>query len=187
MWVAYFGKPAKLMSDNGVEFNNHVYSEMSKKLGINMIMSPAESPFTNGIVERHNKILYETMMKTIDDAKCSCEIALAWACSAKNSLNNNGGYSSNQLVFGHNDNLPSVLTDELPAMEKTTSSELIRQHLQAIHSARKSFIEAENSDKIRCAVRHKTCSYVEENYQNGDKVYFKRKKMKGWSVMDPDL
>ena len=110
-------------------------------------------------------------MKTIHDAKCSCEIALTCACSAKNSLNNNGGYSSNQLVFGHNVNLPSVLTDELPAMEKTSSSELIRQHLKAIHSARKSFIEAKNSDKIRRAVRHKTRLYIEENYQNGKSLF----------------
>ena len=64
--------------------------------------------------------------------------------------------------------------------KRHSSSELIRQHLQAIHSARKRFIEAENSDEIRRAVRHKTRSYVEENYQNGGKVYFKRRKIKGW-------
>ena len=46
-------------------------------------MPPAESLFSNGIVERHNKVIYETMMKTKDDAKCEPEIALAWVRSSK--------------------------------------------------------------------------------------------------------
>ena len=72
------------MSDNGGEFANALYTEVSQKLGIHMIMPPGESPFSNGIVERHNKILFETMMKTKEDASCDADIVLAWACSAKN-------------------------------------------------------------------------------------------------------
>jgi len=180
MWISYFGKPKTLMSDNGGEFANSLYTEVSQKLGINMVMPPAESPFSNGIVERHNKILFETMMKTKEDAACDADVALAWACSAKNALQNHGGYSPNQLVFGYNVNLPTVLTDRLPALETTTSSEIIRSNLEAIHSARKNYIEAENSDKIRRALKHKTRVYSEEDYQTGDRVYFKRRHHKGW-------
>ena len=68
MWISSFGVPRTLMSDNGGEFVNNIYTEASQKLGIKMVMPPAESPFSNGIVERHNKIIYETMMKTKDDA-----------------------------------------------------------------------------------------------------------------------
>ena len=127
MWVAYFGKPGKLMCDNGGEFDNHIFTEMSEKLGIEMQLSPAESPFTNGIVERHNRILAETMLKTRQDTGCSSEVALAWALSAKNSLHNSKGFSSNQLVFGHNVNLPTVLRNEIPALERTSSSDIIRK------------------------------------------------------------
>ena len=90
------------MSDNGGEFANGVYEEVAEKLGIEIVRPPAESPFSNGIVERHNKILHETMVKTIDDTHCEPDIALAWACSAKNALQNHKGYSPHQLVFGHN-------------------------------------------------------------------------------------
>ena len=180
MWISYFGKPGTLMSDNGGEFSNELYTELSQKLGIRMIMPPAESPFSNGIVERHNKILFETMMKTKEDARCEPEVALAWACSAKNALQNNGGFSPNQLVFGHNVNMPTVLTDDLPALEPTTSSDIVRKHLQAIHSARKNYIEAENSDRIRRALKHKTRVYSEVDYESGEKVYFKRRAQKNW-------
>ena len=180
MWISSFGVPRTLMSDNGGEFVNNVYTEASQKLGIKMVMPPAESPFSNGIVERHNKIIYETMMKTKDDAKCEPEVALAWACSAKNALQNNNGYSPNQLVFGHNVNLPSTLTDNLPALKTTTSNEIIRKNLQALHDARKNYIVSENSNRIKRALRHKTRSYSDETFQTGESVYFKRNGYKGW-------
>lgn len=37
----------------------------------------------NGMVVRNNGILYETMMKTKEDAKCNMETALAWEVCAK--------------------------------------------------------------------------------------------------------
>ena len=39
------------MCYNGGEFVNELYTEASQKLGLRMVMSPAESPFSNGIVE----------------------------------------------------------------------------------------------------------------------------------------
>ena len=99
MWIAYFGSPVKLMSDNGGEFANELYTEACEKLGIEIVMPPADSPFSNSIVERHIKIRYETMMTTLEDTRCDPNVALAWACSAKNALQNHNGFSPNQLVL----------------------------------------------------------------------------------------
>ena len=86
-----------LICDNESEFLNKVYTEASEKLGIVIKMPPAYSPFSNGVVERHKKIL-ETYMKTLEDKECDPEFALAWACSAKNALANKKGYSPYHLV-----------------------------------------------------------------------------------------
>ena len=86
-------------------------------------------------------------MKILSDSSCSVANALVWAVSAKNALYNNGGYSPNQLVFGKNPNLPSVLTARPPALRTHTPSHLIAEHLNAIHLARKDFIESEASRK----------------------------------------
>ena len=75
MWIGYFGKPKILMSDKG-EFDNSLYKEVSQILGIEVIMPPGESLFSNGIVKRHTKVLYETMMKTRQDAGCDDNVAL---------------------------------------------------------------------------------------------------------------
>ena len=53
-------------------------------------------------------------MKTMEDAKRDMKTALAWSVSAKNALQNRGGYSPYQLVFGTNVNLPSVIADLEP-------------------------------------------------------------------------
>ena len=83
-WIAYFGSPKKLHSDCGGTFCNEVLRKMNEKLDIEICTTPGEAPFSNGIVERNNKILYESMMKTMEDSKCDMSTALAWAISAKN-------------------------------------------------------------------------------------------------------
>ena len=158
IWIAYFGAPLKFHSDNGGEFANEIFREMNEKLNIETSTSPGESPFSNGVVERNNALLYETMMKTMDDAKCNMETALAWATSAKNSLQNSFGFSPNQLVFGKGVNFPSVEHSKPPAME-SARSDLVRQNLNALHKARESYIKAESSERIKRALRHNVRTY----------------------------
>ena len=83
---------------------------MNKKLGTETSKTPGEAPYNNGIVERNHKVLFESMMKTINDCKCDLGTALVWVVCAKNCLQNVYGYSPNQLVFGSNVSLPSVIT-----------------------------------------------------------------------------
>ena len=95
---------------------------MCAKLNIEVATTVWESPFSNGIVERHNKILAEAMQKTLDDVKCELDVALAWAVSAKDALQNCGGYSPNQFVLRRDVNMPTVLEEKPPALESFTFS-----------------------------------------------------------------
>ena len=49
-----------------------------------------------------------------------------------------------------------------------------------LHSARQNYVAAESSEKIRRALRHNLKSYSDVVYNNGDKVYYRRKNFKGW-------
>ena len=62
IWLAYmyFGVPKKFQSDCGGEFANNVFQEMNEKFGTETSTTPGESPFSSGM-------LYETMMKTMED------------------------------------------------------------------------------------------------------------------------
>ena len=108
---------------------------MGEQLNINTKKTAAESPWSNGIVEKHNGIIGNIMPKVLSDGKYSLDVALARCLSAKNSLFNSYGYSPNQLLFGYNTNFPSVLNNQLPAQNGVTSGELISSHLNFLHAA----------------------------------------------------
>ena len=155
-WISLFGTPKLFLSDNGGEFNNDIFREMGEQLNINVKTTGAESPWSNGIVEKHNGVIGNMMEKVLSDVGCSLEVALAWCLSAKNALLNSYGYSPNQLVFGYNPNFPSVIDNKLPALQGVMSSKLIASHLNALHAARRKFIKTEADEKLRRALRHQT-------------------------------
>ena len=179
-WVAIFGAPLTLFSDNGGEFNNHLMRDVAELLGTKVLTTPAYSPWSNGIVERHNAIIENMLLKIIAESKCSMEVALVWATSAKNTLHNNQGFSPNQLTFGRNPNLPSVLTATQPALRTATTSQLIADHINALHAARAAFIKSESSRRIKTALLRKTRTTTIKSFSAGDHVYFKRPDQKEW-------
>ena len=153
---------------------------MGEKLNTKVKSTAAESPWSNGVNERHNGVLGEMVMKTLEDSRCSLQTAVAWAVSAKNSLSNVNGYSPNQLVFGRNPNYPCVLHDKLPALDSNCSSKVVRDNLNALHSAREAFIKAESSEKLRIALRKKTRNCTSKIFVNGDSVYYKKNDTLTW-------
>ena len=128
---------------------------MAHNFNIEIKTTPAYSPWSNGILERHNKTLTEIMIKIKNDTECDWECALSWALMAKNSMCNSDGFSPYQLVFGRNPNLPSVYNDKPPALEGITNSEMIGAHIMAMYTARKAFAEAECSTKYEKQFDHK--------------------------------
>lgn len=133
-WIAIFGAPKEILSDNGREFDNELMRDLGEQFNINIRTTAAESPWSNRTVERHNAVLGDMVVKILDDMKCSKEVALAWALSAKNSLQNNFGYSPNQLFFGHNPNVPMLLNNKLPALEQQEStSEMLLRHQKSFY------------------------------------------------------
>lgn len=119
---------------------------MAENFNIEVKTTAAYSPWSNGLLERHNQTLTDTLLKLKEDNNCDWEIALSWALMAKNALDNEHGYSPYQLVYGRNPNLPSVLTDKLPALEGTTMSEIVGKHIEALQSARTAFTRSECSE-----------------------------------------
>ena len=105
--------------------------------------------------------------------KVSLDVLLGWANMAKNSLHMVHGFSSHQLVFGTNPNLPNILTDEPPALEGKTMSEIFAKHLNCLHLSRQLFIQSESDERIRRALRHKI-RVSNETFEKGTEVFYKK-------------
>ena len=75
-WISIYGIPENILSDNGGEFNNPVLRELCEKCGIFVNTTAAESPWSNGIVERHNEVIGTMILKIREDTGCSLEMAI---------------------------------------------------------------------------------------------------------------
>ena len=108
-WVSVFGRPRKVLVDNGGEFANTSFISFAENFNLRNKTTAGESPWSNGTVERHNGLIGQSIDKICEDTQCSLEIALAWAVSAKNSLSNVYGYSPNQWFLGETQIIPVYL------------------------------------------------------------------------------
>ena len=175
------GAPRKFLCDNGGEFANNTLLDLCKNMNIEIMHTSAYSPFSNGICERNHTVIDDMVYKIkAEQPDLDLEIAVAWAVNAKNCLQMVGGFSPYQLVYGRNPRLPGIMDDDLPALEGTSSEEVIARHLNASLSARKAFVSAQASEKIRRALKENV-SQSRKIFTDGDKVYFKRPDRKEWS------
>ena len=76
-WISIFGPPSKFLMDNGGEFANHKFMDLAESMNIRILTTAAESPWSNGIVGRHNATLAEILHKVMAEQKISLDAALA--------------------------------------------------------------------------------------------------------------
>ena len=126
-WITIFGAPGKILHDNGGEFANSSVLELAEAFNIKLIATAAESPWSNGTVERLNSIIGSSVNKIMFQNDCSVKVALAWAVSARNALCTYSGFSPNQLVFGFNPAFPNFAQNELPAMGNPCNSDIVKK------------------------------------------------------------
>ena len=185
IWVGIYGAPeVGVYTDNGGEFNSQIFRDMAENLNMSVKTTAGYSPWSNGVVERHNATLTDTLIKMRENSDLSWETAICWAVNAKNSLLSVHGFSPYQIVYGRNPNLPSNIVNKAPALEGETISKVMGKHLTGLHEGRKSFISSESAEKVRRALR-KNIRPTGEKFKNGDKVYFLREnkwKGPGWVI-----
>ena len=71
------------------------------------------------------------------------------------------------------------MSDKLPALEGTTSSEIFTEHLNALHEARQAYLQTEAKERTRRALRTKVRA-AKQIYQNRDTVFYKREGKERW-------
>ena len=180
LWVCRYGPPRKFLTDNGGEFSNHVFHTMCEQLGTQVQTTAAESPFSNGICERHNQTLNHMFLKLREDyPRVSTSILLEQAVFAKNCLVNSNGFSPYQLVYGRNPNIPTMLNATPANHELRTTSDLVRQQIESISGARQAFMACENDERIKRAMKHQ---FTPDNgpFVCGQTVYYKREGDTKW-------
>ena len=131
---SYFWCPRVILSGNGGEFSNDLLCEVCEQFNITMGFTAAETPWSNGSVERHNVTLGKNIKKSKldNDNTYPIDVVVTWAISAKNALKTCYGFSPNQLVYGKSTNLPSNLVNVPPVIEDVSHADILVKHLNAL-------------------------------------------------------
>ena len=180
-WISVFGVMKMILKDNGGEFNSDEIREVESLISVADDTTGMESPFQNGLCERNHAVTDMILAKLVAQyPKTPLNILLKWAVMSKNSLQNWSGFSSHQLVFGVNPNLPNVMTAGPAALEDgSTYSESYAKLVAALHTARTEFIRSENCEKIKRALRHNIRLSLQV-FETGDKVYYRKDNKNHW-------
>ncbi len=183
-WICVFGTPKQVIHDRGGEFNNSKLNSLMGLLGIKVLNTAAYSPFSNGIVERHNVVIKATLTKMNHEYHMSgwgenqAETALAHAIFAKNSMLSIQGYSPLMRACGCNVKLMPRLEDE----QIVVNDKWVQQRVNEIVNVRQSFLKAENDVRIKSAIQRQA-NQIPLDIQVGEEVMYYRdgpRDTKGW-------
>lgn len=106
-WISRFGSPVTITTDQGKNFESHLFRELTNILGSHRIHSSSYHPQSNGMIERLHRHL-KGALRAHENPKWTDVlpiVLLGLRTAVKNDLN----ATSAQLVYGTNLRLPSDL------------------------------------------------------------------------------
>jgi len=129
-WIARFGIPKRIITDQGRQFESQLFQSLLKLLGVQRFRTTAFQPQSNGVVERFHRTLKNSLRATSitrDWSKQLPFILLGW----RNIPSSRHGCSPAQMLFGSN----TTLVNDLVFNNCPTSDihlELARKHFDQL-------------------------------------------------------
>jgi transposase InsO family protein len=107
-WVARFGVPSCITSDQGRQFTSAVWQRMCDKLGIEHITTTAYHPQSNGMIERAHRQIKDALRARLAGTQWFDH--LPWVLlGLRSSPKEDSGLSSAEMIFGAPLSLPGEL------------------------------------------------------------------------------
>jgi transposase InsO family protein len=125
-WIAVFGIPVTLLSDNGSAFDSKCFGVLTHVLGVKQVFTSAYRPTTNGQVERWNATLVDAIAMLAFEKDWYSSVGLA--CVADNStVHTTTGYAPIELS-SNRDPCPNVWTRQPSLVTKSPKAKYQLRH-----------------------------------------------------------
>lgn len=126
-YIALFGPPQEIISDQGPEFVNSVVQQLSNNLGVERRVTSPYHPRTNGLTERTNQSLVEALKLHAANHPDDWDLYLDYVSfSYRTRVHSTTGYTPFELMFGRVCNTFSSFTDSVSADTAAAESILHR-------------------------------------------------------------
>ena len=117
-FICLFGPPKAILTDQGTEFVNAIITALTSKLRIKHTLTSAYHPRTNGLTERFNQTLIESLKKLTENNQLDWNKWLPYVALAYRSrINSVTKYSPFELMFGRKMNYLENFTTEIAENE----------------------------------------------------------------------
>ena len=169
-FISRFGVPNEIHSDQGSNFESHLFAEVCRLLGISKTRTTPYNPKSDGMIERFNRTLINMVAILLEDdtTQKTWDEHLAVATSAyRASPHESTGETPNMLMLGRETKLPIDLTtqtleeeeEEEEDKENEDYAQKLRKNLQKAH-------ERAQASTGKAAVHQKT-HYDRKTHSHG--------------------
>ena len=77
-WISLFGAPQKVISNNGGEFDSNEFRDLCENFNMTVRTTPAYSPWSNSLCDKHNHMLTETVLKVKENNVIGRQLLYGW-------------------------------------------------------------------------------------------------------------
>jgi len=180
IWINGYGLGPGLPSkafyvDNGGEFVNQKLLNLCQAQGITLKKTSSYSPQQNGLNER-NHGLVDIMVEKIrrDYPKMTMQEAVNEAAFAKNCIiQQHGGFSPFQLVYGRNPGIPGASESSTGGLEELSPGELTRGIFDRMNKIIVEFQQQERDWRYKTALKANLPTTTDVIMELGDQVVYK--------------
>ena len=170
-WVTRYGTPAVLVSDRGTNFLSALLSYLCKVLGVDRIKTSSFNPKSNGVNERRNKIVVDTLRRLIQDKPHSWAQYVATAASVlRNTRCGTLNMSPYELVFGRQ----PVMAIDLEVPVYTNVAKTVMEQMRVLKRKAEYLEEAARQTEEEMKEKYKEQfdkKVTNEDYMVGDKCW----------------
>lgn len=154
-FITRHGVPNNLISDRGSNFLSQSITNVYKRLGINKLSTSPYHPQTDGVVEKLNGTLINSLCHLVNETQTDWDRHLDFALMAhRSAIHTTTGFSPSQVLYGREISLPHQILTEQPTRSyaeiKDYTHDLTERLNKAFKVVNKNLIQAaENQEKYR--------------------------------------
>ena len=153
-YFSRYGAPYIIHTDQGANFESKLVGEICKLYDIKKTRTTPYHPQGDGLVERLNRTLVDTIALISIDAKDNWDLRIGLALMAiRSAVQSSIGYSPYFLLFGREMRLPADLVYDVPHEQYSSSVEAVstlRSTIQSVHATVISNMESSHKRQKDC-------------------------------------